>query len=189
MRKRFSRRDAGLITAVLSGLAMAGAAAAPAGADTLPPYYQLVNHDGKCLDVPGGSSQGGQIMQQWSCNGNEWQYWDVIPTGYYGGGQLIENYYTKKCLSVDGDTQPGAPVVQENCTADSASQNWYPEYTGSGSWDQYWNVASCDIAGNNECGIHPSGGGTTDGKKIYVQYPNAANSLSSFSWELGAQVG
>ncbi len=186
MRKRLSHPGAYLITAVLSGLVLTGAAAVPAAADTLPPYYQLINHDGKCLDVPGGSGAGGLRMQQWSCNTNDWQYWDVHPSGFYGEGQLIENFYTKKCLSVDGDTQPGAPVVQENCTPDSASQNWYPEYTAaaSGTSTGTSRHATYPVTTNAACTRPAAAPPTGRGSTCSTPTPPITSTASAGNWAL-----
>ena len=86
---------------------------------------------------------------------------------------------------------PGSAVVQKLYSPSSSAQNWYAEYTGSGYWDEYWSsqvTGGCNVTAELECGMHPSGGSSQDGKGIYIQYPNAQNNLHSFYWELGAQL-
>lgn len=188
MRNWHRRSGVGLAAVALFGLAAAGAATSSAAAvkpATALSYYQLVNHDGKCLDTAGGTASG--RVQQWGCNGNSWQYWAVYASGH--GGYLIKNEHTQRCLEVEG-ASPGSAVVQGPCTSTLAVQNWLAEYTGSGTWFEYWSdltISGCNVTAEEECAMHPSGGSSSDGKGIYIQFPNSQNNLFSFYWKLGAK--
>jgi Ricin-type beta-trefoil lectin domain len=192
MRTLHWRSGASLAAIALLGFATVGTAASSAAtakpAVTLS-FFKIVNQNsGKCLDVAGGSATG--KVQQWSCNNNLWQYWAVHPSGGNAGGYLIQNYWTGQCLAANGNS-PGSDVVQRTCNGNSNAQNWYANYTGTGAWDYYISAqvsGGCNVTAEEECGMHPSGGSTSDGKGIYIQYPNSANVLHSFWWELGAQL-
>jgi ricin-type beta-trefoil lectin protein len=190
MRTWYRRSGASLVAVALLGLAAAGTAISSAAAvkpATALSYYKLVNYDGKCLDAAGGSGTG--KVQQYGCNSNLWQYWAIYPSGT-DNGYLIQNYWTGQCLAADGDS-PGSAVIQRLCNPNSNAQNWFGIYTGSGDWDVYESAqvsGGCSVISETECGMHPSGGSTQDGKGIYIQFPNAQNILHSFYWELGTKL-
>jgi Ricin-type beta-trefoil lectin domain len=148
-------------------------------------YYKLVNDNGKCLDAEDGSGSG--RVQEYGCNNNEWQYWAVYPSG--NGAYLIQNYWTGQCLAANGNS-PGSDVIQRACNANSNAQNWIADYTQTGAYFYYISAqvsGGCNYTAELECGMHPSGGSSSDGKGIYIQFPNAQNNLHSFWWELGAE--
>lgn len=143
-------------------------------------YYQIINHDGKCLDETGGSTANGVAPQQWACNGNPQQYWAVIynDTGY----ALIKNYNSGKCLSIlDNNSKGGAAVIQWTCDNADAWENWDPYYTGSGDWFIYYNTASCSFPESDSCGMHPDGNQTGNGWKIYDQVVSS----TAYYWKTG----
>lgn len=189
MRNWHRRSGIGLVAAALLGLAAAGTATSSVAAvkpATAVSYYQLVNHDGKCLDIAGGTSNG--KVQQWKCNGNRWQYWAVERTSQES--YLIKNMHTGRCLSATG-TSPGSGTAQGPCSASDVLENWLAEYIGHGAWFEYWvdlTFGGCNINANSECGMHPSGGSSSDGKGIYIQFPNSQNNLDSFYWKQGAKA-
>lgn len=184
MHIRRRRFGVGLAAVALLGLAAAGTATssmASVKSATTVSYFQIVNHDGKCLDAEGGSATG--RVQQWGCNGNLWQYWAVLTSGHFSG-LLIKNMWTGQCLADSGNS-PGSAVVQRTCNSSSIAQNWYAEHT-TGNWDQYesaQNTGGCNVTAEEACDMHPSGGSSQDGKGIYAQFPND----QSYLWELGAQ--
>ena len=193
MRTWHWRSSVSLAAIALLGLTAVGtatpstAAVKPIAAVTLT-YYKFVNYDGKCLDAESGSATG--RVQQWSCNNNLWQYWAVYPSGGSAGGYLIRNYWTGQCLAADGDS-PGSAVIQRLCNGNSNAQNWYADYTKTGAYFYYISAqvsGGCSVISETECGIHPSGGSSDNGKGIYIQFPNAQNNLHSFWWVLGAQL-
>lgn len=189
MRRWHWRSGAGL--AAVAVIALLGAGTATSSAAVVRPattltFYKFVNNDGKCLDAASGSGTG--KVQQWTCNSNLWQYWAVYPSGI--GGYLIQNYWTGQCLAADGNS-PGSAVIQRTCNANSNAQNWYADSTHTGDWFYYISAqmsGGCNVIAETECGMHPSGGSSDDGKGIYIQFPNAQNNLHSFWWELGAQL-
>jgi hypothetical protein len=144
-------------------------------------YYQLKNHDGKCLDETGGSKTAGTPAQQWSCNGNPQQYWAVIynDTGF----ALIKNYNSGMCLSVkDNDPNGGGEVWQWPCSNSNAYENWDPYYTGSGDWYIYYNTAACDFPEQDSCGLHPDVNSTANGAIIFDQVVSS----TAYYWETGS---
>jgi hypothetical protein len=62
---------------VLAGGTGGIVAAVPAAAAPATTYYQIINHDGLCLDMTGASKANGADAQQWGCDGHAQQYWEV----------------------------------------------------------------------------------------------------------------
>lgn len=180
MSKWVTRASTGIIGAALFGLMMTVPATAQAA--TPPPYFHLVNHDGKCLDMTNASRSNGAQPQQWTCNQKSRQFWDVYSTPK---GYLIKNYNSGKCLSTADN--PGAKVVQEPCDRSRASERWDALYSGNGTWFVYASLGtgSCQVDSNTECAIHPSGSHTANGLKIFVNFPNPIN---GYLWKLGARI-
>jgi hypothetical protein len=144
-------------------------------------YYQIKNHDGKCLDETGGSKKEGVPVQQWSCNGNPQQYWAVIynDTGF----ALVKNYNSGMCLSVkDNDPNGGGEVWQWPCSNSNTYENWDPYYTSSGDWFIYYNTAACDFPEQDSCGWHPDANSTANGAIIYDQVVSS----TAYYWETGS---
>jgi hypothetical protein len=190
MHRRYSR-----IRFTLTGFAVLGVmslSAAPAGAvtrssDVATSFFQFINNDGKCLDMTGGSLNNGTDAQQWRCNGNLQQYWGlVLVTFEHNGYDLIENYNSGKCLSIlNNNDDPGADVIQYTCNFSGSDpyEDWTPFYTGTGTWFAYYNRGTCAYP-KQPCAMHPSGGGTTDGKKITTNF----STDNSYLWKLGKEV-
>ena len=85
-------------------------------------YRQLINGNGQCLGVQGGSTAQGARVVAWTCNGHEDQYWFYNSTPDY----TVSNYSSGMVLGVyGGSTANGAAVVQ---------------WGGNGNGDQGWNV-------------------------------------------------
>ena len=82
--------------------------------------YQLVNGNGQCLGVDGGSWSMGARIRAWSCNGNSDQYW------FYDFSRLyFTNFGSGLVIGIRGaSTANGASLVQwsENTNGD---QRWY----------------------------------------------------------------
>jgi hypothetical protein len=90
----------------------------------------MVDLDGRCLNDPAGSLANGTQMQMWDCYTtiNEDFAWQRVGPN---GSQLLlgaENFEplpgNPGCLSDDGDSSPGAPLVIETCNGGS-NQRWY----------------------------------------------------------------
>ena len=68
----------------------------------------------KCLNVSNGSMASGALITQFTCNGADYQTWDVVPvsSGYY---ELIARN-SGKCLDVQGDSiLNSARLIQKDC--------------------------------------------------------------------------
>jgi hypothetical protein len=64
-----------------------------------------------CLDVGGGATHDGALVQIWSCNGTGAQLWQFDPVGL-AGFYLIKNPQSGRCLSVGLDSNL---AVISNC--------------------------------------------------------------------------
>ena len=144
-------------------------------------YYQLKNHDGKCLDMIGGSKTKGTAAQQWACNGNAQQYWAFI--GLSDEDDLIKNYNSGLCLSIkDNDINGGGEVWQWPCSDGNAFENWSFYDTHSGDWYIVYNTAACDYPEQDSCGMHPDSNSTANGAVIYDQVVSS----TAYYWEVGS---
>jgi hypothetical protein len=86
-------------------------------------YQQIINNDERCLGVDGGSTARGARIRDWSCNGNDDQYWALIDTGVAGTSYIV-NFKSGYVIGVlNASTANGAELVQ-----------WSRNTNG----DQYW---------------------------------------------------
>jgi len=84
-------------------------------------YRQLINGNGQCLGVQGGSGALGARIVAWTCNGHYDQYWFYDSTFGYA-----LNYNSGMVLGVSGgSTANGAAVVQ---------------WDRNGNLDQVWDL-------------------------------------------------
>lgn len=104
-------------------------------------YSQIVNRDGMCLGVAGGSTQNGARIVGWNCQNpepnNQFWFYDTIDLGYPGNGPVLVNLATPvnaqgfggKVTGVSGgSTSNGAPIVLwANSTGPNFAPNqaWY----------------------------------------------------------------
>ena len=73
---------------------------------------------GKCLDVNGGGTANGTVVQLWDCNGSAAQQWAV------SGAQDIVNPQANKCLdTIGGSSADGTRTHIWDCLG-VASQKW-----------------------------------------------------------------
>jgi hypothetical protein len=145
-------------------------------------YYQLKNHDGKCLDMTGASKSKGTPAQQWACNGNAQQYWAFV-INKSNEDYLIKNYHSGLCLSIkNNDAKGGGEVWQWPCSDSNAFENWSFYYTHSGDWYILYNTAACDYPEQDSCGMHPDSNSTANGAVIYDQVPSS----TAYYWEVGS---
>jgi hypothetical protein len=78
---------------------------------------------GKCLDVPGASTDDGILLFQWTCHGKANQQWQVKNLG--GGEHQIISVNSDKCVDLKGgNTDEGAPVQQWPCRDSNDNQRW-----------------------------------------------------------------
>ncbi len=95
-----------------------------------PEYRSFVNPLNKCVEVLGGGTGDGDVVQQWSCHGADNQRWAFRPAD--AGTYAIVNATSGKCLDVYAtDRRDGARVHQWSCY-DGASQQWWLEPAGNG---------------------------------------------------------
>jgi Ricin-type beta-trefoil lectin domain-like len=93
-------------------------------------FYQLINNDGQCLGVAGGSTAQGAQVVGWKCLGTSHpdQYWFIdhaVPM--CGPYYPIANYKSGRYLGVaGGSTLAGAKVVIWNYQATCNNQFWLP---------------------------------------------------------------
>jgi hypothetical protein len=80
-------------------------------------YEVTVVSSGKCLDIANASSQNGGDLQQWDCNHNGQQRWELLPIdGQSGWYALRPQHVSGKCLEVWANaTNDGAKVDQWDC--------------------------------------------------------------------------
>jgi hypothetical protein len=99
-------------------------------------YHQIVNGDGECLGVAGGSHAAGAQVVGWNCLGTSHgdQYWSISVSSCDGFGDFsLVNLATDTSLGVPyvlgtkgGVTTPGTPAVQWPWQNDTCNnQNWY----------------------------------------------------------------
>jgi hypothetical protein len=89
-------------------------------------WCQIVNGDGECLGIAGGSASEGAQVVGWTClgTGHPDQYWGGIPINA-NWDFAFENYHSRMVLGVaGGSTAQGAAVVQWPFT-NAPNQWWY----------------------------------------------------------------
>jgi cytochrome c peroxidase len=70
-------------------------------------------HSGKCIDVAGGGTADGAVVQQWTCHGGNNQRFEEVPVA---GGFMLRAKHSGKCLDVAGiSTAAGAKLIQWGC--------------------------------------------------------------------------
>ena len=87
-------------------------------------YNITVISSGKCLDIRDGSTSNGALLQQWDCNGNAQQKWELLPIAGQDGWYALRPQNSNKCLDVYGaETRNGATVWQWDCHWEG-NQQW-----------------------------------------------------------------
>ncbi len=85
--------------------------------------FEIVNAlTGKVLEVAGGSTSNGQLIQQNALNGYEQQQWQFVPAG--GGYYEIQNVLTGKALDVVGGYTAGGTLIQQWDYLGTTNQQW-----------------------------------------------------------------
>ncbi|MEB1610614.1 ricin-type beta-trefoil lectin domain protein [Xanthomonas campestris pv. campestris] len=88
--------------------------------DDLSSPGQISGPSGRCLDIPGGSTQNGSVIQVWSCNGFSQQKWSLQRSGR----SLLSNS-AGKVLDIAGvNSESGAPLQLWD-SLNSTNQAWY----------------------------------------------------------------
>lgn len=90
-------------------------------------YQQLVNvQSGLCLDIAGGKPGNGVNVQQYTCNGGDWQKWhyDALT------GLVRSKADPRYCLDNDGSFNDGANIKLWTCTGNSHQRFTWVAETG-----------------------------------------------------------
>jgi pectin methylesterase-like acyl-CoA thioesterase len=132
-RRGRSRWLARLATTAALVAPLAGASALPAQAASGDVYQLAVRKSGQCLDVAGGSTADGALLQQWGCTaGAGWQQFKTVEvaTGLY----TLVNVKSGKCLDVPASTTTsGARIIQWTCGT-NPNQRWTFTPSGTGTY-------------------------------------------------------
>jgi hypothetical protein len=89
-------------------------------------YYQLINGDGQCLGVYGGSVSEGDTVVGWTCLGTSHpdQYWRWLADGNSSYYYLVD-YNSGEVVGVLGNsTSEGASIVQWDNQHTMNNQLW-----------------------------------------------------------------
>jgi hypothetical protein len=103
--------------------------------------FMLVNRNGKAMDLIGGNTADGAVINQWSYDDNSLnQRWSIIPTG--NGHFRLASYVSGKDASVQGDSvSNGAQIVNSAYVEGDTSHQWDLVDAGNG-WFNIVNVRS-----------------------------------------------
>ena len=102
--------------------------------------FQIINsNSGKVLDVTGGSTSDGALIQQWDWLGGANQQWQIVPLG--NGYSLIQNVNSGKVLDVYGGYTTGCTPIQQWDWWGGANQQWQIVPQDS-SYDAIFNLNS-----------------------------------------------
>jgi pectin methylesterase-like acyl-CoA thioesterase len=114
----------------VAGRSAEAAGAAPTAGST---YSLAVTTSGLCIDVVGGSTANGALLQQWGCSGAAWQQFTVVART---GGYNLVNANSGRCVDVPGSsTSSGVQLQQWGCgDGTKTNQLWTFVASGSGTY-------------------------------------------------------
>ncbi|MEW2119405.1 RICIN domain-containing protein [Streptomyces sp. NPDC005474] len=95
-------------------------------------FFEIVNdHADKCAEVDGnGRERLGTLIHEWSCDGEDNQWWSPTDVGQDGFFTLT-NKGSGFCMNVkDGVVFDGALVDQQNCDSTKPGQRWKLQASG-----------------------------------------------------------
>jgi len=93
---------------------------------------RLGTADGLCVDVEGGVPDDGALVQQYTCNGDPAQRWNVA--------NVANNVYelraeaSGKCLDVRGGSAQSGAVIQQYTCNGTPAQRWVVDDLGGGAY-------------------------------------------------------
>lgn len=139
---------------------------------------------GKCMDVTNGSTADGAIIQQWSCNGTNAQFFVYEKKGTFtlpGNSLLslyeIRNLASGKCLEIQGgSTSAGARVAQATCTGSSQQRFGMTIDWATGILRMHPQT----VSGVSMC-VDVVGGSTANGAQLQ-QWPCNSTAAQAFSY-------
>ncbi|CAG6390783.1 RICIN domain-containing protein [Streptomyces cocklensis] len=95
-------------------------------------FFEIVNdHAGKCAEVDGnGAGALGTLIHEWSCDGEDNQWWAPTSVGSDGFFTLT-NRGSGFCMNVkNGVAFDGALIDQQNCDSSKPGQLWKLQASG-----------------------------------------------------------
>ncbi|MFF4173576.1 RICIN domain-containing protein [Streptomyces sp. NPDC001744] len=124
---------AGVITAVTPDASSATTSASVRGASAAQAapipgihYLRPVSAPGKCVTVHGWSSRNGGVIDQWTCQKQKNQRWNLIPQNFR---YWVKSESSNKCLDAL-DLKKGRKVTQWTCHP-GLNQEWHPVRKGN----------------------------------------------------------
>ena len=79
-------------------------------------YYQIINRaSGRCLDIAGAAATNGTTIDQWDCNGGDWQKWSYDAKT----GLIRSKQDPRYCLDNGGQFSNGANLVLWQCVGNA----------------------------------------------------------------------
>lgn len=100
-------------------------------------YHFVVRHSGRCLDVPGASTDNAVQLQQYTCNGTVAQSFAMVPAGTSdsvdpNAWYNLVNRGSNRCVDARGGNAANGAVVQQYTCNGTASQSFQFVPTGDG---------------------------------------------------------
>jgi hypothetical protein len=91
-------------------------------------YFQIVNRaSGRCLDITGAAAANGTAIEQWDCNGGDWQNWSYdVKTGLIRSKQDA-----RYCLDNGGQFANGAKLILWQCVGNANQRFMADTSTGT----------------------------------------------------------
>jgi hypothetical protein len=86
---------------------------------------------GKCVDVPGASTETGVQLHQWTCHGKENQQWQVKSLG--GGEHQILSVGSGLCADLKGGSGADGAAIQQFSCRGNDNQKWRITSVGGGA--------------------------------------------------------
>jgi hypothetical protein len=79
-------------------------------------FFQIANRaSGRCLDITGAAAANGTVIEQWDCNGGDWQKWSYdVKTGLIRSKQDA-----RYCLDNGGQFANGAKLILWQCVGNA----------------------------------------------------------------------
>ncbi|MGQ4401612.1 RICIN domain-containing protein [Streptomyces hayashii] len=93
----------------------------------------VIGSDSLCLDVSGGSTGAGAVIDQWTCNGQSNQQFEFVPSSG-GYGQLRAQHSGQVVAVSGGSTTAGTPDIVQQAPDGAAAALWLPVRQSDGSF-------------------------------------------------------
>jgi hypothetical protein len=140
----------------------------------LGPGYIANASSGKVMDIPGGSTDSGAIVQQFELGGGSNQQWMLVPLD--DGAYVVVNVASGLVLDDPGGSTASGTPIQQYTLNGGLNQQWQPISDGGGRF-QLDNVVSGLVLGIPN-------GATADGTQIEQLSWNGVSVPLSQQWSL-----